>query len=180
MTRRQIWRWTFTVNRVLAFGFNPWSSVRSRGEVSILEPILYLLSLIRDSLSPRVRSYLYSCIIGLASLNGWSLLSLCFRDSVWYVLMQCVSSTDAEEMDKMLFADSPQDGEEATVEEGSCWASDIGWSSIWICIINWRRWRFRFRCRRFLRKIRIFRIWLRRVELEHGLKLFSYSSSTEL
>lgn len=31
----------------------------------------------------------------------------------------------------------PQDGEEATVEEGSCWASDIGWSSI--CIINWRR-----------------------------------------
>lgn len=30
------------------------------------------------------------------------------------------SSTDAEEMDKILFADSPQDGEEATVEEGSC------------------------------------------------------------
>ncbi|KAL3530233.1 hypothetical protein ACH5RR_009555 [Cinchona calisaya] len=29
------------------------------------------------------------------------------------------SSTDGEEMDKMLFADSPQDGEEATVEEGS-------------------------------------------------------------
>ncbi|KAL3499592.1 hypothetical protein ACH5RR_038685 [Cinchona calisaya] len=28
------------------------------------------------------------------------------------------SSTDGEEMDKMLFADSPQDGEEATVEEG--------------------------------------------------------------
>lgn len=45
----------------------------------------------------------------------------------------------AEEMDKIGFVDSPQDGEEATVEEGSCWASDIGWSSIWICIINWRR-----------------------------------------
>ena len=53
--------------------------------------------------------------------DGWSLLSLCFRDSVLVcVLMQCVSSTDAEEMDKMLFADSPQDAEEATVEKGSC------------------------------------------------------------
>lgn len=30
------------------------------------------------------------------------------------------SSTDAEEMDKIFFVDSPQDGEEATVEEGSC------------------------------------------------------------